>query len=84
MPESAGLLIDLSFGGLNEDVRGAEMVSITLTVSGAERQMSVELLIAPQKSHKKACPGRILPLQKAEGALAQAIDEGAFGQISDG
>ena len=46
--------------------------------------MSMELVISPQESHEEARPGSILPLEKAEGVLARAVDEGAFGQISDG
>ena len=60
------------------------MVGIALAVSWAKREMSMKLMIPPQKSYEEARPRRVLPLEKAKGALARAVEEGAFGQISEG
>ena len=60
------------------------MVGISLAVSGAKGEMAMKLMIPPQESHEETRPRRVLPLEKAEGALAGAVEEGAFGQISEG
>jgi hypothetical protein len=77
-------LIDFGFGHLDENVRGAEKVGVTFAVSGTEGEISMKLVVPPQKRHEEARPRSVFPLKKPEGTLTGAIEEGAFGQISDG
>lgn len=44
----------------------------------------MKLVVPPQKRHEEARPRSVFPLEKPEGALTGAVEEGVFGQISGG